>query len=248
MITSTSANIKEKIDTRSVIINMCGRFTLTVSESELIDILDRHYGIDTLATPYVSRYNIAPSQDILSMIHDGHKYRVGYLKWGLIPHDSKHEKMGFQMINAKSETLLDKKMFLELVESKRCIILSDGFYEWKKVDGKKQPYRIFLKDQKVFAFAGLRAVYQRSDGTKVHSATILTTQANDLIQDIHDRMPVILDENSSKIWLNPNETDLIKLTALLKPYDADRMSLHPVSPYVNRADHEGSHCIENIRQ
>jgi putative SOS response-associated peptidase YedK len=226
---------------------MCGRFTLVVTYEELLEILDKNYEIKSFESKHeLPRYNIAPTQDVISIIHDGEKYRAGYLKWGLVPSFAKDEKIGLKMINAKAETLLEKPSFAKLIETKRCVILADSFYEWKKDEHIKTPYRISILDQKVFPLAGLRSVYQREDGSKLHTVTIITTEANQFMKEIHERMPVILTKESEKIWLNLNNQNIQQILSCLKPYDDHLMQSYQVSSYVNSSLHEDENCIKRV--
>jgi putative SOS response-associated peptidase YedK len=228
------------------VLNMCGRFTVTVSYQELEEHLKEYYDIHELPLFDVPRYNIAPGQNIISVLNDGSKHRVGYLKWGFIPPFSKDESIGFQMINAKAETIFDKVSFKDSAIHKRCVILADSFYEWKKEDKGKTPHRIYLKNQKMFSFAGLWTTYQKSDGTKVHTATILTTEPNELMSSIHFRMPVILNKEDEKVWLNPRIKDKNTLLKVLKAYPSELMSADIVSNYVNQAKNDSIECIQPI--
>ncbi len=225
---------------------MCGRFTVTVSYQELEEHLKEYYDIHEMPLFDLPRYNIAPGQDIISILNDGSKHRVGYLKWGFVPPFSKDESVGFQMINAKAETIFDKISFKDSAIHKRCVILADSFYEWKKEEQKKIPHRIYLKDQKLFAFAGLWTTYQKDDGSKVHTATILTTEPNAFMSQIHLRMPVILNKEDEKIWLNPRIKDKDTLLSVLKQYPSELMKADRVSSYVNQAKNEGILCIKPI--
>lgn len=226
---------------------MCGRFTLVVTYEDLIDILDKNYGVSSFdQKSNLPRYNVAPTQDVVSIIHDGSKYRAGYLNWGLVPSFSKDEKIGAKMINAKAETLLERPSFSNLIETKRCVVLADSFYEWKKSDQEKIPYRIQLKDQKIFSFAGLRSVYIRHDGSLLHTVTLITTKANTFMEEIHERMPVILTKESEGIWLNPNLKDVNQILSCLKPYESNLMTSYIVSPYVNSSLHDDEKCIKRV--
>ena len=226
---------------------MCGRFTITVDLEDLRVYLEENYEITELKTEFqLPRFNVAPGQDIITVIHDGQKHRVGLLKWGFVPSFAKDEKTGFSMINAKAETLHTKPSFLPSFSSKRCVILADSFYEWKKEGTNKQPMRILMKDDHIFEMAGLWSSFQKSDGTKLYTCTIITTEANDLMKDIHDRMPVILDETSRREWLNPKNNDLFALSKLLKPYQPQAMKAYKVSKLVNTATNESEECIKPI--
>lgn len=227
---------------------MCGRFTITVDLNDLRDYLGESFDIHDLSQEIVvPRYNVAPGQHILAVIFDGKKYRVGLIKWGFVPSFAKDEKIGYSMINAKSETLHEKPAFKEAFKTQRCLILADGFYEWMKENNKKQPYRILMKDEKIFPMAGLWSTYVKENGEKLHTATIITTEANTLMQPIHDRMPVILDEKSKLSWLH-NTSHQQDLLSLLKPYNPNEMKAYPVSHQVNKPEHDDPSLIEDITE
>lgn len=226
---------------------MCGRFTITVDLEDLRVYLEEHYEIHELKTTFeLPRFNVAPGQDVITIINDGSKNRVGTLRWGLVPSFAKDEKIGYQMINAKSETLHEKPSFLPSFQSKRCVILADSFYEWKKTEKGKTPMRIQLNTESIFPMAGLWSTFTRDDGTKLHTCTIITTEANALMKDIHERMPVILDEQAAHAWLNPRHQNLYELSQWLKPFDASKMKAYRVSSYVNTATHESPECIKPV--
>jgi len=224
---------------------MCGRISLALSTEDMIQILRERYDTKEENFDYnIPRYNIAPSTNVLSVIHDGKKFRIGSLRWGFIPHWAKEEK--FYSINAKAETLASKTMFKDAFKYKRCVILADGFYEWKKEKQQKIPFRFTLTDQNIIPLAGLWSAYSNEEGNKIFTCTVITTIPNDLMQPIHDRMPVILTKDSEKIWLNPNITDLNLLESLLIPYSSDKMKHNEVSIIVNNARNETSQCIVPI--
>ena len=226
---------------------MCGRFTITVDLEDLREYLVDHYDITELKSEFqLPRYNIAPTQDVITILNDGSKNRVGLLKWGLVPHFAKDEKIGASMINAKSETLIEKPSFKSSFQMKRCVILADSFYEWKREEHKKTPMRIGVTDQKIFPMAGLWSTFTRPDGTKLHTTTIITTYANELMSKIHDRMPVILNDDSIKEWLNPRNQDLNQLSKLLKPYQSSQMYSYEVSSLVNNARNDLKECILKV--
>src|SRR5262249_23720667 len=166
---------------------MCGRFTLRSSAHALKEVFPLFDGPDP-----EPRYNIAPTQEVLAVRQLPQAARPEFvrLRWGLIPHWADDPKVGYRMINARVETAASNPAFRTPFPQSRCLILADGFYEWKKTDGSKQPFYIRLKDDKPFAFAGLYDHWHK--GEPIDSCTILTTDANDLMQSLHDRMPVIL--------------------------------------------------------
>jgi putative SOS response-associated peptidase YedK len=220
---------------------MCGRFTITLTKEDFINYLSKYDDVHFKQEDfYLPNYNAAPSEHIIAMIHHDKQYRVGPIRWGFIPNYAKDMKSGFQMVNARSETLLEKKAFKDVIKSNRCVIFADSFYEWKKINGIKVPYRIQLKDQEVFAFAGLWSPYKDREKT-IYTATIITTKANGFMSKIHDRMPVILKESEIASWLDSNTIDPI---IYLKPYPSELMKSYEVSNHVNNSFHKDSSCIK----
>ncbi|BEV37473.1 SOS response-associated peptidase [Bacillus stercoris] len=222
---------------------MCGRFTLFSAFDDIIDQFD----IDQFfpKDEYQRSYNIAPSQNILAIINDGSNNRLGKLRWGLIPPWAKDEKIGYKMINARAETITEKPAFKRPLVSKRCIIPADSFYEWKRFDSKtKIPLRIKLKSSALFAFAGLYEKWNTHQGDPLYTCTIITTEPNELMKDIHDRMPVILARDFEKEWLNPHNTNPEYLQSLLVPYEADDMEAYRVSSLVNSPKNNSSELLD----
>ena len=225
---------------------MCGRFSITINQEELKAHLSTNYNVANFSAVFnLPRFNIAPGQEIIAIINDGKNNRVGHLKWGFIPSFAKDEKIGFSMINAKSETIDEKISYRQSFEKRRCLILADSFYEWKRVGKDKTPMRIKKTDGSIFAMAGIWNTYIRPDGVKVHSCAIITTSANKLVADIHDRMPVILNQVDQKVWLNQT-SDTIALKALLKPYPETEMEAYEVSSIVNNAANDVVECINRL--
>ncbi len=226
---------------------MCGRYSISVTKDEMKRYLAENYDIEVLDDSIVlPRYNMAPSQDAVSLISDGTNYRIGLLKWGFIPEFAKDEKTTYKMINARAETLHKKSFFMKPFLHQRCIILADGFFEWERTGSSKKPLRFTVKNKRVFGFAGLYSRFVKKDGTKVFSCVIITTKANSLIADIHDRMPVILDEEKAKLWLNPEIKDPEALKKILVPYPAKQMELHQVSSHVNNVKNDDVDCIKKV--
>ena len=219
---------------------MCGRFTLFTDRDLLAE---RFHLINIDELPYEPRYNIAPSQPVLAVIGDGEHNKVGFLRWGLIPSFVKDKAIGYKMINARAETVDEKPTFKRLLSRKRCLILADSFYEWRKEGDKKIPMRIHLKDNAPFAFAGLWDRWQSPDGEEVMSCTIITTESNVFMKEIHDRMPVILSREAEKWWLDCSIVDHAFLKQLLVPYDADKMQAYEVSTIVNSPKNDSKACI-----
>lgn len=207
---------------------MCGRFTLT----ENIQVLQQQFLFEYTDDDIIPRYNIAPSQYVLAVGSNGERRKGSMLKWGLVPFWAEDPKIGYKMINARSEGIDTKPSFKHSFKNRRCLILTDGFYEWKKTNEGKQPYRFVMKNQKPFAFAGLYDVWKKN-GQLITSCTIITTNPNEVTEDVHDRMPVILKEEDYDTWLNPHFTDSYQLKSLLVPYPAEEMEKYPVSSLVN---------------
>lgn len=222
---------------------MCGRFTLTIGTEELMN----RFLLTQLPEEYVPRYNIAPGQLILAIITDHHQSRrAGFLRWGLVPAWSRDEKIGNKMINARSETLHEKPSFKSLLSRKRCLIPADGFFEWKVTGQGKQPVRILFQDERVFSMAGLYDTWLNSEGKKIHSCTIITTEANDLIRPVHHRMPVILKPEEEEKWLNRDTQDNKSLSAMLQPVHSDAMKLYTVASEVGNVKNDHPGCISEL--
>lgn len=210
---------------------MCGRFTLTVDPAELQDMFSNY----TFPEKFAPRFNIAPTQPVLAIPNDD-KFTADFFVWGLIPMWAKNPQIGSRLINARAETLSEKPAFRGSLKYKRCLILADGFYEWKTVEGRKSktPFFIHMKDRKPFAFAGLWDSWNSPDGSLIKSCTIITTEPNDLMSLLHNRMPAILHARDYSKWLNPSPQTPDQLMPLLKPFPADEMDAYPVTTLVNK--------------
>lgn len=228
---------------------MCGRFTLTQSAKGLAEhfLLDEEF-------PLVPGYNIAPTQPV-PVIRAGKttKREFDYLYWGLIPSWSKDPTIGARMINARSETVAEKPSFRTAFKRRRCLIAADGFYEWqqsspKKTGAKKQPFYFQLQEHQPFGFAGLWEYWHSPDGGEIESCVILTTAANEQMQPIHDRMPVILSPDDYDLWLDPAVQSPDRLFPLLSPYPAEQMRHYPVSTQVNNPGHDSPDCIVPLEE
>ncbi|MFK7695306.1 SOS response-associated peptidase [Paenibacillus sp. HJGM_3] len=224
---------------------MCGRYTITVSLEELVV----RFAMDRSSFPYYRpKYNVAPGQLITAIIHDGERNRAGELKWGLVPAWANDSKIGFTMINARSESLAQKPAFRTPLERKRCLIPADSFYEWKAAEGgsAKQPMRVMLKNGALFAMAGLYDTWVTPEGSKLSTCTIITTDANELVGGIHPRMPVIVRPEDEAAWLDRSNRDTNGLLQLLKPYPAEQMRAYPVNAKVGNVKNDTPECIEEI--
>jgi putative SOS response-associated peptidase YedK len=224
---------------------MCGRFVL----DDINDILPR-FGIadpKDIKGKLTPHYNIAPTQNIPIIYKDkNQKNRIEFMKWGLVPYWAKDPKIGYGMINARAETLAQKPSFKHILKTKRCLVPSSGFYEWKKIDKQKVPYYIGIKNSRIFSFAGLFDNWKDSDGNELVTFTIITTDANDTLKTIHNRMPVILEREFEEKWLDTRIQDFDSLTEMLKPYPDDQMITYKVSSEVNNPRNDNPQLIKEI--
>ncbi len=206
---------------------MCGRFTLRTPPAVLVE----HFRLSSIP-PLGPRYNIAPTQQVGVVRHAAPGQReFVWMRWGLVPRWAKDLAIGSQMINARSETAATKPAFRDSFNRRRCLVAADGFYEWKKAGRQKHPYLIRLQEARPFAFAGLWERWGEGED-RVETCTILTTAANDLLRELHDRMPVILSPADYDRWLDP-AGQAAQLTPLLDAYPADGLVVEPVNPRVN---------------
>ena len=209
---------------------MCGRYTLKTP----IDVVAEHFGIEEYPASLAPSYNIAPTQQVTAVVEEDENRKLEMFRWGLVPSWAKDPAIGNKMINARAETVAEKPSFRSAFKKRRCLIVADGFYEWQKAaDGGKQPYHFRMKDSSPFAFAGLWETWN-GYGEEVRSCSIITTDANDLMREIHHRMPVILPAENYAAWLDPGFDEKEALRDLLKPYPSEAMEAYAVSRRVNR--------------
>lgn len=208
---------------------MCGRFSRKAKTDEIKHIFE----IDAVKSDLGPSYNIAPTQPVLAVVQSPKGTRgLVSLKWGLIPHWSKDASAAAKMINARSETAHEKPSFRESFHKRRCLIVANGFYEWQK--GNKQPMFIGFDDQPLFGFAGLYDFWTNPDGQRVETCTILTTNANQKIASIHERMPVVMPMDQIGLWLDPKVHETAALQSLLQAHAPETTFVYPVSPEVNK--------------
>jgi putative SOS response-associated peptidase YedK len=219
---------------------MCGRFALRTPPH----LLAKQFQLDDVPD-LQPRYNIAPTQDVAVVrINPGtEKRELSLLRWGLIPFWAEDPKIGYSTINARAETVATKPSFREAFKKRRCLVVADGFYEWQKTDGQKQPYLIHLRDGSPFAFAGLWERWRKGEQA-IESCSIIVTEPNAVLEPIHDRMPVILSPNAYGLWLDPDVEDGTRLQSLLRPYPADEMEAYPISTLVNNPRNDVEQCVE----
>lgn len=224
---------------------MCGRY----SQTQSAEIIAQVFQIDNVST-LKPRYNIAPTQSVPTVLQTSASTNRQFklLHWGLIPSWAKDPKMGARLINARAETVAEKPAFRSAFRQRRCLVLADGFYEWQQQEDKKQkqPFYIRLSDRHPFAFAGLWEHWEDATGEEIESCTLLTTEPNELMCPIHNRMPVILDPKDYDLWLDLEVKKSELLQPLLRPYPSEEMTAYPVSKAVNKPSNDSTECIESI--
>jgi len=222
---------------------MCGRFSQTAST----EVITQQFALDDLPL-FKPRYNIAPSQPIaaIRIEPDTTTRNLVMLRWGLVPSWAKDPKIGNQCINAKAETVGEKPSFRSAFKKRRCLILATGFYEWQAQGRTKQPMWIGLRSRRPFAFAGLWEHWKPAEGESLDTCTIITTEPNDLMAPIHNRMPVILAPASYDQWLDPTFQQAETLKALLRPFPSEELTAYPVSTLVNNPRHDAPQCLEPV--
>jgi putative SOS response-associated peptidase YedK len=223
---------------------MCGRYVI----EWLPDEISERFQLRRIPASLFASFNAAPTQALPTVIEssDGER-ELQTMRWGLIPRWAKPgQSKGPAPFNARAETLLEKPMFKSLVSRKRCLVPANGYYEWKQVAGRKQPYFFQPADHELFAFAGLYDEYEGDDGEPVGTYTVVTTEANELTREYHDRMPVILPREAEEEWVSREQTDGRAVTQLLAPYPPDQMTVRPVSPEVNNVRNNDPSLIEPL--
>ncbi|MBX7221761.1 MAG: SOS response-associated peptidase [Blastocatellia bacterium] len=221
---------------------MCGRYTLTVQTEPLLE----RFALTEAEQPVSARFNIAPTQSVAVILNDSPQ-RLSMAQWGLIPSWSKDPKLGMNLINARSESILEKPSFNRIFKTRRCLVLADGFYEWKKnPDGSRTPYYVSLTQGGAFAMAGLWDVWESPEGNPLRTCTIITTEANELLAPLHERMAVILPPSLERTWLSDAKPP--ELLELLKPFPADQMRAFEVSRKVNAVKNDDASLIEPVAQ
>lgn len=217
---------------------MCGRFTIATP----LEYLAEWFGVNQQEfLNFRPRYNAAPGQS-LPVISSENPQQISLFRWGLIPRWAKDAKIGYRMINARSETIMKKSAFKGPFMRRRCLVLADSFFEWDKKKKIHVPYRINLKNREPFAFAGITDFWKDNQGKEIQSFSIITTKANSLIYRIHDRMPVILSKSDNGAWLDLNQ-DADELYKLLKPMASSKLEMHQVSTLVNNPKNDNPEIL-----
>lgn len=224
---------------------MCGRF---VRKSTLTEIRDE-FDIGEIQWAWEPSYNVAPGQEVAAVTGNGENKLVS-LRWGLIPFWAKDEQVGYKMINARSETIAEKKTFAQLLKKRRCLIVADGFYEWQTSEDKKTkiPMYVTLRSGRPFGFAGLYDTWKSKEGKVIRSCTIITTKPNDLLAPIHNRMPVIISSGARAFWLDRSIEEPEELVPLLNPYPARDMIAYEVARQVNSPKNNSSDLLKPLKQ
>jgi putative SOS response-associated peptidase YedK len=217
---------------------MCGRYTLSTPAGRLAE----EFQLDD-AVEIPPSYNVAPTQQVAAVLEDEGGRRLEMLRWGLVPSWADDPEIGARMINARSETAPEKPSFRRAFRGRRCLIAADGFYEWKRENGGKQPYYFRMQDGRPFAFAGLWESWEKGGEGILRTCAILTTRANSVLSEVHDRMPVILPHDAYDAWLDP-DADREELGELMIPYAGDDLETYPVSRFVNSPRNNDERCIE----
>jgi putative SOS response-associated peptidase YedK len=220
---------------------MCGRFSNRTSAEKI----KKEFKVEEVP-PIEARYNIAPTQKILGISQESGEREAKTFKWGLVPSWAKDESMGTRLINARSETVTEKPAFREAFKRRRLIIPADGYYEWQKTGGRKQPYYFTMREERPFGFAGLWESWKSPEGEVLETCAILTTVANEKARDIHDRMPVILHLEDYDLCLDEDVRKLELLKELFRPYPSEEMITYPVSTLVNNIRVDRAELIEQV--
>jgi putative SOS response-associated peptidase YedK len=220
---------------------MCGRFTIFADPAQLAE----RFNATLPAEELLPRYNAAPTQRLPVIRNEGDERAIELLRWGLIPFWAKDPAIGNQMINARAETLPEKPSFRTPLQKRRCLVLADGFYEWKKTEQGKTPLRIGLKTGEPFAFAGLWETWKQPSGDLLRTFTIITTPPNSLMEPIHNRMPAMLLPEDEALWLD-NSAGVIGWLSALRPYPAELMTAYPVSSRVNSPANDDPAVVERV--
>ncbi len=219
---------------------MCARFTLTAPGHRVVELFD----LDLLAD-IVPRYNIAPTQNVLAVrLNEANQSEYAWFRWGLVPSWAEDLKIGQRLINARSETVGEKPAFRDAIRVRRCLIAADGFYEWKREKGNKQPFFIHRPRREPFAFAGVWDRWHDPGGKLVETCSILTTESNGLIRPLHDRMPVILLKPQHARWLDASIKQAADLHDLLQPLPDDALEMYAVTTKVGDPRFEDPSCVE----
>ena len=225
---------------------MCGRYSLAIDYDAISDRFDLRGGVQ-LPLVYRDRFNIAPTQEVLTVVNaagQGNQPRM--MRWGLVPFWAKDLSIGNRMVNARAETIMESRVFRQAFQRCRCLVVADGFYEWRSQGKRRIPMRVILKTGEPFGLAGLWETWKSPEGKTIESCTIITTTPNELMARIHNRMPVILPREAETPWLDPENTDAGVLRELLVPYPASEMDAYEVSTLVNSPKYDSPDLLARV--
>jgi len=229
---------------------MCGRFTLTRKKKDIIEEYEKRFNReikDVSQKLYAENYNVTPLQEVAVIYYHGKQLVFDYHQWGLVPSWSMDRKIGNKMINARIETIAEKPSFRDSFYKSRCLIIADGYYEWLKKGREKTPYYFFLENHNLFAFAGIRSVWQNGDEL-INSCSIITANAAKNIAEIHSRMPIILSLKGELDWINPEFREKKQLFNVLDCRSNDYVCYYQVSTKVNNPNNNTSDLIKRDNQ
>ena len=221
---------------------MCGRYRL----SRRKQVVEEYFESPSDEEDWTPRYNIAPTQPVAAIRQAGQSRILSIMRWGLVPSWASDISIGARLINGRSETVLEKPAFRDSFRLRRCLVPADGFYEWKKAGKARHPFHFVMKDSSLFAFAGVWDRWRSPTGQVVESCSILTTAPNELLDGVHDRMPVILPQRHYQTWLTAPATEVQRLAELLVPFDASVMQRYPVSSLVNKPENDVPECALEV--
>lgn len=216
---------------------MCGRAV----EISTIEVIAAEFGIDNPRMTIKPNYNVSPSQDVITVIKQGSRQLVN-CRWGFVPSWAKDLALGYKMINARAETIATKPAYRSAYRKQRCLIVADGFYEWKKTEKGKTPYYIHLRSGKPFGLAGIYNRWVADNGEGILTCSVITTTANEIIEPVHDRMPVIIPKDGIDAWLS----DEANPSSMLRPYPSDDMKLYQITTKVNDPHHNSPELLEPV--
>lgn len=216
---------------------MCLRYSLAQPEEKLTE----RYKIKK-PVKFKPRYNVAPGQ-FMPVINNDKPDEIQHFRWGLIPNWSNNESVGMNFINSKGEHIFSKAPFKQIAPKQRCLIPSDGYYEWKKAGKNRVPYRVTMANDSIFSFAGIWDSWENYEGEIIHTFSIITVPSNELVGEIFDRMPLILSPDDEQVWLDDNSSESTLLN-LIKPLDSERMSFYASHRVVNSPDFDSPECLQ----
>ncbi len=220
---------------------MCGRFVMVSDLSTLEEAFD----IQVFSADVKPSYNIAPGSEVAALVHDRVNRFVSF-RWGLIPSWAKNSRIEKGIINARSETVAEKPSFRDSFKKRRCLVLANGYYEWKKVGRNRVPHYVYPVSQRPFGFAGLYDTWRSRDGGSLNTCTIITTASNEPLRSLHDRMPVIIPKDRESLWLNDSVTDEERLRSILNPSVSEALEIREVSTLVNSPLNDVPACIQPL--